>query len=69
MSDLQITVNGEPAAVANGETVADLLRRFNLAPERVAIELNAELVRRANFGATPLKAGDAVEIVTLVGGG
>lgn len=69
MPDVQIMVNGEPASIAGGETVADLVRRFGLAPERVAIEINTTLVRRADFAATPLGAGDRVEIVTLVGGG
>lgn len=62
-------VNGEPTTIVPGETVADLVRRFGLAPERVAIEINTRLVRRAEFGATSLSAGDKVEIVTLVGGG
>lgn len=69
MPDTQITVNGETTTITGGETVADLVRRFGLAPERVAVEVNARLVRRADFGATPLSDGDAVEIVTLVGGG
>jgi thiamine biosynthesis protein ThiS len=69
MPDVEIMVNGEPASIVGGETVADLVRRFGLPPERVAIELNTKLVRRADFGATRLSAGDRVEIVTLVGGG
>ena len=69
MTDVQTTVNGEPATIVGGETVADLVRRYGLTPERVAIEVNAQLVRRANFPSPPLTAGDRVEIVTLVGGG
>lgn len=66
---MQITVNGEPRAVRAGATVADLLTAFELPPQRVAVEINANLVRRAHFPQTVLRAGDRVEIVTLVGGG
>jgi sulfur carrier protein len=66
---MQITVNNEPKAVAEDATVADLVATFDLAPERVAVEVNAQLVRRARFGETRLNDGDRVEIVTLVGGG
>ncbi len=64
-----ITVNGEPQMVVEDATVADLVTTFNLAPERVAVEVNAHLVRRAEYAKTRLSQGDRVEIVTLVGGG
>ena len=66
---VQITVNGEPKAVAAGATVADLVAMFDVAPERIAVEVNEQLVRRSSYAQTPLNGGDRVEIVTLVGGG
>jgi sulfur carrier protein len=66
---LHLYVNGEPRSFEGALTVADLLERFRLAPQRVAVELNEQLVRRAQFEQTTLRAGDRVEIVTLVGGG
>lgn len=66
---MQITVNGEPKAVADVCTIADLVALFNLTPQRVAVEVNERLVRRGEYAQTPLRAGDRVEIVTLVGGG
>jgi thiamine biosynthesis protein ThiS len=66
---MQITVNGAPQTVADAATVADLVRQFQLIPERVAVEVNERLVRRATFAETRLAPGDRVEIVTLVGGG
>jgi thiamine biosynthesis protein ThiS len=50
-------------------TLDGLLTELNLPPRRVAVELNRQLVRRAAFGQTTLREGDALEIVTLVGGG
>ncbi len=66
---MQITVNGDARTVDDATTVADLVQRFNLTPERVAVEVNERLVRRVQYGETRLGAGDRVEIVTLVGGG
>lgn len=66
---MQIVLNGEPRTLADEQTLADLLATLKVAPERVAIELNQALVRRANYAQTALREGDRVEVVTLVGGG
>ncbi len=66
---MQIQVNGQDATIDDSATVADLIARFELHPQRVAVEINEQLVRRAAFPDTALRAGDRVEIVTLVGGG
>jgi sulfur carrier protein len=64
-----ITLNGEPRPLAADQTVGDLLAELKLQPKYLAVELNEQVLPRANFGATRLQAGDRVEIVTLVGGG
>ncbi len=64
-----ITLNGKPETLADGTTVAALLDQLQLAPIRVAVEINEELVTRREFPATPLHDGDRMEIVTFVGGG
>lgn len=66
---MQITVNGETKTIDAGTTVAALLERFDLTPQRVAVEVNEQLVKRATFSETQLAEGDRIEIVTLVGGG
>ena len=66
---MTLTVNGKPQEVADGATVADLLRLLGLPPERVAVERNRDIVPRATFGEVRLAGGDRVEIVTFVGGG
>ena len=65
---MTVKVNGEDRDLPEGETLRALVARFNLTPEKVAIELNRRLVRSEKYD-TPLKAGDEVEIVTFVGGG
>lgn len=66
---MQVVVNGKPHELDAQATVAQLLDKLRLAPIRVAVELNEELVSRRDFSRTGLSAGDRLEIVTLVGGG
>lgn len=65
---MKVRVNGDEREISDGETVRALVARYNLKPEKVAIELNRRLVRSEKYD-TALKAGDEVEIVTFVGGG
>lgn len=66
---MQVQVNGKDEIIDPGMTVAGLVARFNLQPKHVAVEVNCDLVPRRAFDTTPLKEGDRIEIVTLVGGG
>jgi thiamine biosynthesis protein ThiS len=67
--DMELTVNGERREVAEGTTVAKLLEELQLSPERVVVEVNLTILKRAQHPSTALKAGDQVEIVHFVGGG
>lgn len=66
---MDITLNGQPRQVDDGLTVAALLDQLRLADKFVAVEVNLELVPRAQHADHHLAAGDRLEIVTLVGGG
>lgn len=66
---IEIVLNGERRQLPEGCSVAGLIEALGLAGESVAVERNARLVRRADHAATPLAAGDRIEVVTLVGGG
>jgi thiamine biosynthesis protein ThiS len=65
---MTVKVNGDPRDLPDGETLRALVARYQLAPEKVAIELNRRLVRSEKYD-TPLSNGDEIEIVTFVGGG
>ncbi len=65
----QITLNGKPESVEEGSTVAALLQAKGVNPARVAVELNRRILRREEFPTTVLSVGDALEVVTFVGGG
>jgi thiamine biosynthesis protein ThiS len=66
---MQIRVNGEYREVDPGTTVARLLAQLEMHPRYLAVERNFELVPRTRHAECLLQEGDAVEIVTLVGGG
>ena len=66
---MKIVVNGTETHVPPGETLASLVSRLGLAPDRIAVERNLAIVRRPDYAATPLSDGDRLEIVTFVGGG
>jgi thiamine biosynthesis protein ThiS len=66
---LQVKINGERRMVEGQMTLSELIESLALAPERLAIELNQRVVRRADWPHTPLKDGDRIEIVHFVGGG
>lgn len=66
---MTILLNGEPRQLPGPLSVADLLLHLALKPEHVAVEVNRELVPRARHAEVTVQAGDALEIVTLVGGG
>ena len=66
---MKIRVNGEEKEIADGLSIARLLEELQIRPARVVVELNKDIVSRAQHGSTLLKEGDALEIVHFVGGG
>ena len=66
---MRIKLNGEPKGLGEGTTLLGLIEELSLAPERLAVELNHEVVRRADWPSAVLTEGDRVEIVHFVGGG
>jgi sulfur carrier protein len=67
--DIQIVVNGQVRNVPEGRTLAQLLEWLEIAPERVAVELNRQIVRRPEWELTTVAPGATLEIVQFVGGG
>lgn len=66
---MQISVNGELRRLDDGTTVRRLLDELGITAARVAVEVNREIVPKAEHATTTLADGDKVEIVTFVGGG
>lgn len=66
---MTLTINGEPRSFENLLTLAALIDALNLKGDRVAVELNREIVPRAQWEAAAIHDGDRLEIVHFVGGG
>lgn len=66
---MQIYLNGKEKQIPEGLDMAGLIQLLELTDQRIAVEVNAELVPRSTFPGHPLKANDQVEIIHAVGGG
>ncbi|HEX7529503.1 MAG TPA: sulfur carrier protein ThiS, partial [Pyrinomonadaceae bacterium] len=66
---LLVQINGESRQVRDRSTLDDLVSELSLAPTRIAVELNQQVVRRDKWAQTILADGDRIEIVHFVGGG
>ena len=67
---MRLLINGEAREFAGGRlTLAALVEQLGMKSDRVAVELNRDIVARDRWAATPLSEGDRLEIVHFVGGG
>jgi thiamine biosynthesis protein ThiS len=64
-----VYVNGERRELSGATSLAALLSVLSIPGDRVAIELNEKVIRRADWPVSILEDGDKVEIVHFVGGG
>ena len=65
---MKLTLNGETRDVPV-TTIGELVEHLGLTGQAVAVELNRDVVPKRRHSVTSLTEGDAIEIVTLVGGG
>ena len=68
---MNVVLNGRPAELPDGATVADALDTLDLpgAGRGIAVAVDAEVVPRGQWAATPLHDGARVEVVQAVQGG
>jgi len=66
---MNITLNGEKKEVLDNITVLGLLESLNIRHQRVAVELNMEIVKKDLYGATAIREGDSLEVVSFMAGG
>lgn len=64
-----LQLNGESRTFPDSLTLAALVEQLGMKADRVAVELNLEIVPRTQWQDTQLKDGDKLEIVHFVGGG
>jgi len=66
---MNVTINGSPRDVPEDLTIKDLVAHLGLGDGPVAVEINREIVPRAQHASHKIAGGDAIEIVHFVGGG
>jgi thiamine biosynthesis protein ThiS len=69
LSRMNLQINGQPREFPGAVTVAALVTHLGMKADRVAVELNLEILPRGSWETTQLKDGDRLEIVHFVGGG
>ncbi|GHV82519.1 thiamine biosynthesis protein ThiS [Spirochaetia bacterium] len=67
---MTITANGKPVEISGEISVTRLLDEIKVdMPEYVSVQINEEMIQRANFDTTIVKAGAVVEFLYYMGGG
>ena len=66
---MNLIINGEERQITGGATLAQLLEELSLPSQRVAVEVNKEVVRRVDWPSKTVSEGDRIEVVHFVGGG
>ncbi len=66
---MKLVLNGESQTFETPLTLTTLIEKLGMKSDRVAIELNRNIVPREQWPQTQLSEGDRLEIVHFVGGG
>ena len=64
-----ITVNGQPCEQLSDDSLEALIEHLGFKDQLLAVEINKTLIPYKQRSETAVKDGDAIEIVSLVGGG
>ena len=66
---IEVILNGEKRSFDKAVNITELLANLNIKPERVVVEQNMKVLKKAEHEASHIKDGDKIEIVQFVGGG
>jgi sulfur carrier protein len=66
---MKVFINGETREIERELNLRQLLEKFDLPDERIAVELNRQVVRKKDWENIFIKDADKIEIVHFVGGG
>ena len=65
----KIQLNGKSYKISDGTNLNELLNKLKIQKNKVAIEVNGEIVERNKYPNLILSKDDKVEIVHFIGGG
>ena len=66
---MKIILNGKERILEEPCTVLQLIEQVGQHPQRVAVQLNADIIKREAYAQHTLQDGDVVEMLQFVGGG
>ena len=69
MNDIQVSINAESKKIPENLNIPQLLNFLELKDGLLVVELNEEVVMRADWETTTVGEGDKLEIVKAIGGG
>ena len=65
----KIQLNGDPYEINDGTNLNELLNKLKIQKNKVAIEINGEIVEKNKYPNLILNENDKIEIVHFIGGG
>ena len=69
MKKIKIKVNGKYANIDKNQALSKLLKKLKIPLQKVAIELNQEIIDKKNISKIKIQKNDRIEIVHFIGGG
>lgn len=66
---IEVQLNGEVRTTTDGISLDALLDQFSLPKQRVAVEVNRNVIRKHDWPSTTVCGGDVIEVIHFVGGG
>lgn len=66
---MNVTVNNEEITLDGSITVEELIHQLNIQENRIAVEINREIVPRSQYTSCKIRENDQIEVVNAVGGG
>jgi sulfur carrier protein len=66
---MRLTINGETRENILSQTLKELIEELGLTQGRVAVEVNLQVIKKADYESFRIQDGDVLEIVNFVGGG
>jgi sulfur carrier protein len=69
MENITLVINGESRSIPAVSNLLELIQHLEIGEERIAVELNKNIIRRKDWPETAVRDRDRVEIVQFVGGG
>ena len=65
----KIQLNGKKVKIQRNLSIKDLIKKYRLKENKIAIELNGEILPKDHYKNKKVKNNDKIEIVQFIGGG